>query len=200
VSDRDPLDEFTRAVDQTAAIISRVRPDQADQPTPCRSFDVRALVNHVVLDVGMFTATADGVKGEQQTADVIGEDWTGSFRAVTDRLRAAWQRRGVTGRTLTLPLGEVPAEWSVGQQVTDLVVHGWDIAKATGQSTDLDAQLAQVSLDWAEQNFQPEFRGDEASGRVFGPEVSVPKEAPPYERLAGFFGRDPDWSAPASDA
>jgi uncharacterized protein (TIGR03086 family) len=200
VSNRDPVDELQRAVDQTAAIISRVQPDQADLSTPCSSFDVRALVSHVIADVGMFTATAEGAKREQREGDVLGEEWAGSFRTAADRLLAAWRRGGVTGRTLTLPMGEVPAEWSVGQQVADLAVHGWDIAKATGQSTDLDDELARSSLEWAEQNLRPQFRGDEASGMSFGPEVSVPEDAAPYDRLAGFFGRDPGWTAPASDA
>jgi uncharacterized protein (TIGR03086 family) len=200
MSNNDPLDQLSRAVDQTAVIISRVRPEQADGATPCRSFDVRTLVNHAVLDVEMFTATADGAKREQRTDDVIGDDWSGAFGEATDRLLAAWERGGVAGRTLTLPMGEVPAEWSVGQQLTDLVVHGWDIAKATGQSADLDPQLARTSLEWAEQNLRPEFRGDEASGKVFGPEVAVPQDAPTIDRLAGLFGRDPDWTPPSRDS
>ncbi len=67
-----------------------------------------------------------------------------------------------------------------------------DVAKATGQPTDhLDPELAELSLDWARQNLAPQFRGDEASGMAFGHEVPVSSDAPPYDRLAGFFGRDP---------
>jgi uncharacterized protein (TIGR03086 family) len=90
-----------------------------------------------------------------------------------------------------LPFGEFPATWRVGQQIADLAVHGWDIAKATGQPTDLDPEVGRLALDWGRENLKPEFRGDEASGRSFGAEVAVADVAPLYDRLAGWFGRDP---------
>lgn len=77
----------------------------------------------------------------------------------------AWRGEGALDRTIHLPFGERPATWSVGQQVADLVVHGWDVAKATGQ-----------------------------------PEVSVPEEAPLYDRLAAWFGRDPALPMRAGEA
>jgi len=87
----------------------------------------------------------------------------------------------------------MPATWFVGQQLSDIIVHGWDVAKATGQAADFDPYLSDVSLDWGRENLKPEFRGDEASGRVFGPEVAVSEDAPVLDRLIGFFGRDPNW-------
>ena len=90
-------------------------------------------------------------------------------------------------QTIRLPFGEFPATWRIGQQIADLAVHGWDIAKATGQPTDLDPEVGRFALDWGRENLKPEFRGDEASGRSFGPEVAVAGDAPLYDRLAGFF-------------
>jgi uncharacterized protein (TIGR03086 family) len=74
-------------------------------------------------------------------------------------------------------------------QIADLAVHAWDIARATGQSTELDPEIARSSLDWAKEDLLEQYRGDEDSGQVFGVEVAVPPDAPPYDRLAGFFGR-----------
>jgi hypothetical protein len=85
----------------------------------------------------------------------------------------------------------LPTPWRLGQQITDLAVHGWDVAKATGQSTDLDPEVGRLALDWGRENLKPEFRGDEASGQSFGFEVAVADDAPLYDRLAAFFGRDP---------
>jgi uncharacterized protein (TIGR03086 family) len=93
-------------------------------------------------------------------------------------------------RPVRLPFGEVPATWHVGQQISDLAVHGWDIARATGQAADLDPEVGQLALDWGRECLTPEFRGDEASGQSFGFEVAVADDAPLYDRLAGFFGRD----------
>lgn len=188
--DPDPIDQLSRALDQTGAIISPVQPDQATLPTPCSSWDVRGLGNHVVRDVQQFTARAIGEEWELQEADLVYDDSQDAYRQEADSLLAAWQRGGID-RMVELPMGEVPATWLVGQQIADIIVHAWDLAKATGQPVDFDPELVQLSLDWAQQNLKPEFRGDEASGRVFGPEVSVPPKAPLHDRLAGFVGRDP---------
>ncbi len=187
----DPVALLWRALDQTGAIISRVRPEQASLPTPCRSFDVRALVNHVLRDVRLFTARAGGAAWEERGADLIGDDWAGAYHQAAGALLAGWQRPGALDRTVQLPFGELPALWFVGQQVTDLAVHAWDVARATGQPTDLDPELGQFALDWGTGNLEPRFRGDEADGRDFGVEVPVADDAPLYDRLAGFFGRDP---------
>ncbi|HEX9344000.1 MAG TPA: TIGR03086 family metal-binding protein [Actinomycetota bacterium] len=189
---RDPIALLSRALDQAGVIIAKVSPDQAALPTPCRSWDVRALVNHVVQDVRMFTASAGGAAWQPGDEDLIGDDWTGTYQHAAEALLGAWQAPGILDRTLRLPIGEVPASWSVHQQVTDLAVHAWDVAKATGQPTNLDPEIGQLSLDWAKRNLAPQFRGDEASGKAFGDEVPVPDDAPLYDRLAGFFGRDPN--------
>jgi uncharacterized protein (TIGR03086 family) len=187
----DPIARLAGALDQTGAIIAAVRPEQAALPTPCRAWDVRGLVNHVVQDVQHFTAMVSGAPWEPDDVDVIGDDWARAYRTAADALLAAWGREGALDGTVQLPFGPMPAAWCVGQQISDLVVHGWDIATATGQPTDLDPELGQEALEWARQNLQPQFRGDEESGHSFGPEVSIPDDAPLHDRLAAFFGRTP---------
>jgi len=186
-----PIAHLSHALDQTGAIIARVRPAQASLPTPCRAWDVRALVNHVVRDVQLFTALVGGTEWEEREADVVGDDWAGAYRAAADALLAAWRREGTLDGAVQLPFGPMPAAWCVSQQIADLVVHGWDIAKATGQPTALDLALGEEALAWARANLGPEFRGDEGSGHDFGPEVPAPDGAPLHDRLAAFFGRDP---------
>jgi uncharacterized protein (TIGR03086 family) len=185
------VDLLDRTLAQTEAIVARVRPEQATLPTPCASWDVRALVNHLVHDVRQFTAAVHGGESGPKDADVIGDDWAGAYRQAASALLAAWRRPGALEGTIRLPFGDFPATWRLGQQIADLAVHGWDVAKATGQPTDLDPEVGQFALDWSRENLKPEFRGDEASGRAFGPEVAVAADAALYDRLAGFFGRDP---------
>jgi uncharacterized protein (TIGR03086 family) len=188
---RDSIDRLSRALDQTGAIISKVQPEQATLPTPCTAWDVRGLIDHLLQDLLQFTARASGEARDRQEAGSIGDDWTGAYREAADGLLAAWRAFGDLDRTVELPFGEVPATWILGQHIADVVVHGWDLAKATGQPTDLDPELGQFSLEWAKESLKPEFRGPEESGRSFGPEVPVAADAPVYDRLAGFFGRDP---------
>ncbi len=184
------LAQLERALDQTGALIARVRPEQASLPTPCRAWDVRGLVNHVVHDVQGFGGMVGGAAWQQRDDDVIGADWAGAYNAAAAALLDAWRRRDLD-EPLQRPSGSLPASWALGQQVSDLAVHAWDIAKATGQPTALDPELGQVSLEWARENLHPRFRGEEGSGQAFGLEVPVPNDAPLYDRLAAFFGRDP---------
>jgi uncharacterized protein (TIGR03086 family) len=174
-----------RSLDQAGSIISRIRADQASVPTPCTEFDVRALVNHLVFDVQMFAVGVRGGERGSPDADLIGTDWIGAYNAARKSLLDAWREKGVEG-TIKTRIGEFPGTWAVGQHLADVAVHAWDLATATRQATKLDPEVARVSLDWAREALKPEFRG-----KTFGPEVEVPENAPIYERLAGFFGRNP---------
>jgi uncharacterized protein (TIGR03086 family) len=191
-SAENPVTVLSRALDQTGTVVARVRLEQAQLPTPCRSWDVRAVVNHVVHELHQFALVAGGGARESgDPGDLIGDDWADAYRAAADLLLATWRQPGALDRVRRPPVGEIPAVWTVNQQVTELVVHAWDIAKATGQSTDLDPALGRLVLDWTKENFKPEFRGDEAAGKLIGPEVAVPGDASLYDRLAAFSGRDP---------
>jgi uncharacterized protein (TIGR03086 family) len=181
----DPLALLTRALEQNCEIISRIRPDQSNLPTPCTDWDVRALVNHTVYDVQMFSASISGSERPTTDADLIGADWTNAYSTALESLLAAWRRRGTDG-TLQMRGGEREATWAVGMHLAGQTVHGWDLASATGQSTDLDQEVGQAALDWAHENLTPQSRG-----QAIGPEVPVPEHARLYERLAGFCGRHP---------
>jgi uncharacterized protein (TIGR03086 family) len=84
-------------------------------------------------------------------------------------------------------MGEVPRSFPVARLNAELAVHTWDLARATGQSTALDAQVGEAALTWARGALKPQMRGE-----AFGPEVSIDPSAPLYDRLAAFFGRDPN--------
>jgi uncharacterized protein (TIGR03086 family) len=185
VLDRLSLDLLARALDQTGELVSGIQPDQAGLPTPCSAFDVRALVNHTVYDLRTFSTLLTGGQRESADRDLIADDWPAAYRAAAEELMATWRARGTEG-TLKSQIGEFPVKWAIGQHLSDIAVHGWDIARATGQSIQLDPQVAQVALDWARDNLKPQFRG-----QAFGPEVPVDPEAPIDDRLAAFFGRDP---------
>jgi uncharacterized protein (TIGR03086 family) len=187
----DPVALLALALDQAGTTLARVRPEQATLPTPCRSWDVRGLVDHVVRDVRKFTVMARGGAWDESDSDLIGDDWAAAYREAAASLLEVWRRPAALDGTVRLPFGEVPASWQIHQVIADLAVHAWDVAKATGQPTDLDPEIGQVAFDWGRGNLGPRFRGDEASGQVFGPEVPVPDDAPLYDRLAGWFGRDP---------
>jgi uncharacterized protein (TIGR03086 family) len=188
----DPVAQLARALDQTGVIVSRITPEQATLPTPCRSWDVRELITHLIDAVRQFSVMATGGQWDPHSNVTIGDDWSGAYRAAADALLATWRRPGALEGTIQLPFGEFPATWRLNLQISELAIHGWDLAKATGQSTDLDPDLGQTALDWAKQNVLSQYRGaEESSGQAFGPEVAVTDDAPVYDRLAAFVGRDP---------
>jgi uncharacterized protein (TIGR03086 family) len=182
----EALERLDRALNQAGTVISRVRPGQEHLPTPCTDWDVRELVNHVVADVRQFSAGVGGEAADKPEGDLIDDDWEGAYRRAAADLMSAWRQDGVLERPVKTPMGEVPATWRIGNQVADLVVHAWDIAVATGQSTELDPELGEASLAWGRENLKPEFRGE---GKQFAEEVPVEGDAPLHDRLAAFFGR-----------
>jgi uncharacterized protein (TIGR03086 family) len=194
-SDTDTLALLERALDQTAAIIAAIPAAQAGLPTPCSDWDVRALVRHLTgQDLRNFLVAVRGGTADWQTpADELGEDWAAEFRDRAGTLMAAWRAADLDQPTAMPGGGQAPLRRRADQQITELAVHGWDLVKATGQDADLDPALAEYGLGWSRQMLKPEHRG-----QAFGSEVAVSPDAPAYDRLAGWFGRDPGWAPPAS--
>ena len=191
--DNEPLALLSRALDQVGDVLDGVRDDQQDLPTPCRSWTVGQLGDHLVHDLRQFTLTATGGKPDwSEPAPAVTQDRAVVFRKGAAELLDAWRQAGDLTGTITLPgMGEVPARFPVDQQTAEFAMHAWDLAKATGQSTDLEPQVGQASLDWVQSALRPEYRAKEVDGGAFGPEVSVPDDAPLYDRLAAFAGRHP---------
>ena len=192
-SDGDTVALLERALDQTAGLIAAIDASQADLATPCAGWDVRALVRHLTgQDLRNFIVAARGEAADWQApADQLGDDWPASFRDRADSLRAVWQAADLD-RLVAGPGGEAPLRFRADQQITELAVHDWDLAKAIGQPTGLDPALAEHGVRWGRQMLRPEFRGPD---KAFGVEVPVPDDAPAYDRLAGWFGRDPRWTS-----
>ena len=191
-SDADTIALLERALDQTAGLVAAIDASQAGLATPCAGWDVRALVSHLAgQDLRNFLVSARGESADWQApADEIGDDWAAVFRDRAESLRAAW-RAADLDRLVAGPGGEAPLRFRADQQITELAAHDWDLAKATGQPTRLDPALAEHALRWSRQMLRPEFRGPD---KAFGLEVPVPEDAPAYDRLAGWFGRDPGWT------
>jgi uncharacterized protein (TIGR03086 family) len=192
-SDGDTIALLERALDQTAGLIAAIEPGQAGLATPCAGWDVRALVSHLAGRVlRNFLVAARGETTDWAApAEEVGDDWAAAFRDRAAPLRATW-RAADLDRMVAGPGGEAPLRSRADQQITELAVHDWDLAKATGQDlAGLDPALAGHALAWSRGMLRPEFRGP---GKAFGAEVPVADDAPVYDRLAGWFGRDPGWA------
>ena len=130
----DVLGLLEQALDQTADVLDGIAPGQEDQPTPCRSWNVATLADHVVYDLTRFAASARGEKVDWSTpAPPTGGDWGRAFRAQAPALLQTWRGAGDLDQTRTLGQAELPLSFLVNQQLAEFATHAWDVATATGQ-------------------------------------------------------------------
>ncbi|HKF91870.1 MAG TPA: TIGR03086 family metal-binding protein [Acidimicrobiia bacterium] len=177
-----------KALASTAGVLANVSPDQMDQTTPCASWTVRDLVNHIVGGTTYFAVTAEtGTAPPMSDADHAAGDFKTEFREGAERAVNAFSADGAMEKPMKLPFGELPGSVFVLIASTDTFTHGWDLATATGQPTDLDPDLAARLYD-AVQFIPDDFRGPDGQA-PFGPRVDVPDPASRADRLAGFMGR-----------
>lgn len=188
----DPVELLARALRQTAGLIDDVEPAQASLPTPCRSWDVAALLDHVLADLPAFIEAARGNRPDFSAKPLsVAPNWASEFGTRSDTLLRAWRDARDPAK---LAPGQEPRRFQ-DMQVAELTVHAWDLASALDRSDDLDPELAEFSAGWMAGALRAEYRGSEEDGKSFGFLVPVPADASAYQRLAGIAGRDPAWTA-----
>lgn len=196
----DPLVLLARAVDQAADLVAHADDQQAHLPTPCQSWNVQTLIEHMIDDLDQFTkAAAGGSPDWNGPVPPVAGDWVNAFRDRAPRLLAAWREAGDLTATIHLPIGDLPAAFVLDQQIAEFAVHSWDLASATRQPYVPDPDVASRALQWAKTALLPEYRGTEEAGFAFGPEVATENDQPASARLMGFFGRDPAWPKGSGD-
>jgi uncharacterized protein (TIGR03086 family) len=182
------LMELNQAFDSTLAILTKVGRDQLGAPTPCASWDVRALINHFI---GTARWAAASVAGEAVAAeaDYAAGDFVAAYEESIQIAVAAFTAEGALGRTVQLPpFGELSGSSLMMRAATDQFTHGWDLARAIGLPTDLDPGLAAELLGQVRLGVTDAMRG--ADGQApFGPAVVAPATAGPADLLAAFLGR-----------
>ncbi|MGH8984155.1 MAG: TIGR03086 family metal-binding protein [Acidimicrobiia bacterium] len=181
----EPTELLERTFDEVQRVVDGVQPDQMGASTPCREWDVRALLNHMTGAVIMFgNALTDA--GAPPEGDVVGDDPSGVFRQASKTTLDAWRQPGALDRTMQLPMGEMPGAIAININLMDAYVHGLDLAVATGQEDTLDAGLAEMGLSMSKELDLDRFR----MPGVFGPEVQCGESAAPHRRLLAYLGRE----------
>ena len=142
----DAADRIARAVDATGQLVAAVRDDEWAIPTGCTGWTVRDLVGHLVGGNRAFAAMAAGEEPPGGD-DLLGDDPLAAYRESGEALRAAFTRPGVLDEVFRVPAGTLPGAVVLHLRLTELLVHGWDLARATGRSTTvLPADLAEQEL------------------------------------------------------
>ena len=172
-----------------------VAQSQAADPTPCSEWDVRALLNHLIgvleFTSGCIVGSPPDIRPNEADSSRVGEtDVTvlaQSYREEVARLLELCRQPGALERIAATPFGDMPIGQILMGTLLDQFVHGWDLAKATGQDTTLDADVTEFAYGMLTSGFAD--MGREAG--FIGPEIAVPDDAGLQDRLIAYMGRQP---------
>ena len=179
--------QLTRAFDATLTVLVQVQPDQLDAPTPCASWDVRSVINHIVDAARWWAGRVTGDEPEPDV-DYTAGDFVAAYRDSMKIAIAAFSADGVPDRMIALPFGQFPGAVVAGMAATDQFTHGWDLARAIGRPAGLDPDLATELLAQSRLGFDDSMRGPDGAA-PFGPARQAPADAPAADQLAAFLGR-----------
>jgi uncharacterized protein (TIGR03086 family) len=198
--DREAVEAATRSADQDVdtagaeqlaelmphlrAVVARIDPAKLAAPTPCERFDVRGVLEHMIAGTAHFAPAFRGEPGPA-AAPANEEDVLERWGAAMTDLLDAVHSPGAGARTIASPMGEVPGAAFARFVVFDGLMHGWDLATATGQPYAPPAELVDEVGAFARQALAPEMR----DGDTFAAETEAPADAGSLERLVAFSGR-----------
>jgi uncharacterized protein (TIGR03086 family) len=178
----DPLVAHQRAQDAFAALLANVGPDQLDAPTPCTEWTIRDLIEHVIGGNEQVVLGAQSPIGPPARPD----DLLAAHRAAAAAAQQIFAGPDGMTTVFSLPFAALPGQIFVGLRTTDVLTHAWDLAAATGQSTQLDPELATEQLAAVRAFVGAQFRGP---GKPFAEEQPCSSERAPADQLAAFLGR-----------
>jgi len=182
--------EMAAAAAETVRVVGGVSKDQLDDPTPCTEWDVRTLVNHIILWTAYSAeqrAHGGSVSEDLMNKDFAADpDFAADYAAQVDKALAAWSDPAAWERELGVMGSATPAADVAALLIAELVLHGWDLAKATGQEYRGDDAVAAVVLRTVEQQGElfRQYKG-------FAEAVALPDGAPVFDRALALSGRDP---------
>lgn len=182
------------AAKETIAVVGGVAPALLSGPTPCPEYGVAALLAHLGDWTGVRALAAARKEPPPDAATDVAETaepgWAERYAELARASAMAWSEpEAWSGETGLSAAGRMPAEFIGGIVFGELVLHGWDLAVATGQRFAPGDELAATLFD------RLTAMGEMArQGGVFGPEVAVPASAPTFDRALGLAGRDPAWT------
>jgi uncharacterized protein (TIGR03086 family) len=182
-----PLDPLRAAATAMESVIAGIGPAQWSAPTPCPAWSVAALTDHVVAGNRRF---ASALRGEpalpSQPDDGDGaRDRLVAYRRSVDRLYEAFAAPGALDRIVSVPFGQVPGAVALHLRVVELVVHGWDLARATDQHLDVPDGVVRAELEFTRQTL-PRVPADRMP---FGPPQPAGEGASTLDELAALLGR-----------
>ncbi|WP_233494006.1 TIGR03086 family metal-binding protein [Desertihabitans brevis] len=190
------MPDLTAQTRELSRLVAEVPEEALGRPTPCPDYTVAGLLGHLH---GLSVAFADAARkvdgpttrtAPDPTAVTLPDDWRRRIPEALDGLADAWREPGATEGTTVAGGIEMPAEEMAVVVTDELVLHGWDLAVATGLPYTPDPEALETAFGMC--SSIPD--DPEARAGLFGPVVPVPEDAPLLDRTLGAAGRDPRWT------
>ena len=195
VATPNPVVLLERTTARTKIVMAGVRQSQIDAPTPCSQWTVHGLVNHLIGGLEFTAACIAGIptsiRPSTSDSSQIDERDVGSlaraYNAALSRLLELAAAPDALEQVATTPFGEMPVSQIFVGTVMDQLIHCWDLAKATGQDTTLDADLVEFAFPLLQSGFAD--MGREAG--FIGPQQPIADDAGLQDQLIAYMGRQP---------
>ena len=201
----DPRMHLATAIMTARPTIAAITSDQYDLPTPCEGMTVGELAEHIVMAMRRVALAGRGeprMNWPIDAADVARGEWEPALVEAAHDVQAAWGDE-ILDRPTVLPWGEFPGREVLGVYTNEVIVHTWDLARATGQNPEWDpsalefadsamhAQLPMADRTEMWNGFKAQLPPEVPWEDPFGPAVDVPADAPTIDRLVAWNGRTP---------
>jgi uncharacterized protein (TIGR03086 family) len=204
----DPRAFFAQAVVTARDVVDGITPDQLTLPTPCPDHDVRSMLGHMLIVFRRLAALGNGTDPMDMPDSITGiadDAWPAAFLEAAHQVQAAWTDPAKLAQTMVLPWVTAPGSAMVLSYTSELTVHTWDLAVATGQMVAWHEPTVQVAFDRAlralpsgdREAYFAEMAKDmpAIAGRPpFKNAVAVDESAPALDRLIGWYGRQSAFS------
>jgi uncharacterized protein (TIGR03086 family) len=199
--DTVPMLDLEPATQEVCRLLDEVRDAQLGDPTPCEGYPVAALLDHIA---GLSLAFTWGARksappqagpagAPRASAENLDPGWRTVIPERLAELARAWREPAAWVGMTEVAGVSMPGETMGTVALDEVVLHGWDLARATGQEFRCDPASAQAVLAFTEAAARPEAAA--MRDTLFGPVLAVPADAPVLDRALGLAGRDPAWRA-----
>ncbi|GLY69302.1 TIGR03086 family metal-binding protein [Amycolatopsis taiwanensis] len=186
-----PVDDLAAVLGAVGDLVAGVGHDQWGAPTPCPEWTVREVVNHLVIGSRLFTGILRGEAAPApgslapKASDALGDAPAAAYRSAAEDLLAAFRQPGVLGQLFQVPAGTVHGIAALHLRAVECLVHGWDIATATGQQPRFPDDIVERELEFSRGRLTdvPPDRSP------FAPPQPAPDDAAPLDRLVALLGR-----------
>jgi uncharacterized protein (TIGR03086 family) len=189
--------EMAASAAETARVVRGVSSDQLSAATPCTEWDLRALLNHMILWTAYSAerrARDEQVPDELMAKDFVAEPgYAAAYAAQLDKAVAAWSDPAAWQRNLNVMGTPTPAADVAALLLAEMLLHGWDAAKASGHDYACRDDVAAAVLRTVEANAElcRQYQG-------FADPIPVPASASVLDRALALSGRDPGWTPTVS--